>query len=75
LEFDFTSSEDVFGTIKTLDLVENGSNLSLTEKNKKQFVLSLCTAKMTKNIQSQCQAFIQGIEDVIPPEGFNLFTE
>lgn len=50
LEFDFTSSEDVFGTIKILDLIENGSNISLTEKNKKQFVSALCTAKMTKNI-------------------------
>ena len=75
LEYDFSDVMQVFGETKIIELVENGQNIMLTEKNKKDFVISLCTAKMTKNISDQTRQFIKGIEDVIPADGFNLFTE
>ena len=50
----------------TKELIEGGSNVEVDENNKKEFVLRLCEALMTKEIEEQINAFLQGLYAIIP---------
>ncbi|KRX01040.1 HECT-domain-containing protein [Pseudocohnilembus persalinus] len=76
-ELDLTFSYDInkFGTIETIELVENGSNVIVTNDNKQQFVKLMAHYKMTDEIKEQIQKFIQGFYDVIPYKAIEHFDE
>ena len=61
--------------MKTLDLIENGRNVEVTENNKKEFVKAMAYAKMAKEIESQTEAMIQGISEIIPTEALSIINE
>ena len=45
--FNFSYDKNVFGQLIQLELVENGSEVPVTEENKKDFIKKYCYAKMT----------------------------
>lgn len=56
-------------------MIENGRNVEVTENNKKEFVKAMAYAKMAKEIESQTEAMIQGIADIIPQDAFSIISE
>ena len=56
-------------------MVENGSQIEVTENNKKEFVKAMAYAKMANEIESQTEAFIHGISEIIPMEALSLINE
>lgn len=64
-----------FGERKIYELTPGGSNISVTETNKKEFIKLLASTKMGLEIQEQTQAMILGIHEVIPVKAISLLDE
>lgn len=58
----------------TKGLIPNGSEVLLTENNKKEFVEKICEMKMKVEIQEELEAFIKGFHMIIPPEWLEQFS-
>jgi len=50
LDITFSFNKNEFGDKKIIDLKENGRNIFVTNKNKKEYVDLICDFKMGKNI-------------------------
>ncbi len=61
--------------LKIIDLTENGNQIEVTENNKKEYVKAFAYAKMAKEIESQTEAMIQGITEIIPIEALSIINE
>jgi len=66
LQSTFTYETQIFGQSVTKELVENGFEIEVTEKNKKEYVMKVCEALMTKEIEPQIAAFLKGFRAIIP---------
>ena len=66
LDLDFTHETEVFGERVTLELFEGGSDMIVTEVNKKDYVKKVCEARMTKEIEKPLRAFMKGFRSIIP---------
>jgi E3 ubiquitin-protein ligase HUWE1 len=75
LDLNFTVEVEEFGLKKIVDLVENGSQIAVTDDNKKEYVRLVANAKMTSSIEKQIEAFNNGFREVIPIEKFSMFDE
>jgi E3 ubiquitin-protein ligase HUWE1 len=82
LENDFTNSEtyltysynhDNLGEIQTVDLIENGRNIDVTEANKFDYVQRLCSSKLYDTIKPQIDALLKGFYQIIPQKLISIF--
>ena len=83
LENDFTGKEtlltysydhDNLGEIKTVDLIENGRNIDVTEGNKFEYVQRLCSSKLYDSIKLQIESLLKGFYDIIPQNLISIFN-
>ena len=83
LENDFTETEtfltysvnhDDLGQIQTVDLIENGRNVEVTEKNKFDYVQRLCSFKLYESIKLQIEALLKGFYNIIPQNLISIFN-
>ena len=63
-----------FGKIETVDLIENGRNVDVTENNKFDYVQKLCSAKLYDTIKPQIKALLKGFYSIIPQKLISIFT-
>jgi len=66
LELPFTYEVEFFGTMRTVELVENGQDLLLNDYNKQRYITSFLKAKLCKEIESQTQEFKKGLFEIVP---------
>jgi hypothetical protein len=66
--YSFTVEENEFGKLKVVELVPGGENIRVTEENKQEYVRLVCEHKLTRGIQEQLKAFLQGFHELIPEE-------
>ncbi|XP_065314601.1 ubiquitin-protein ligase E3C-like isoform X2 [Gordionus sp. m RMFG-2023] len=71
---DFSVLEDRFGKIEKIDLIPGGSNVIVNGSNRMQFVYLLGDYKLNKQLDSACNAFANGLSDVIDPAWLGIFT-
>ena len=64
-----------FDCVKTIELIENGSQIDVNESNKKEFVKAVAYAKMAKEIESQTESLMHGITEIIPLQELSLINE
>ncbi|XP_076447673.1 E3 ubiquitin-protein ligase HUWE1-like isoform X2 [Babylonia areolata] len=74
-DLNFSAEVEEFGVRETRDLIENGSNIAVTEENKREYVKLVCQMKMTGAIRQQLNAFLEGFYDIIPKKLVGIFTE
>ena len=83
LENDFTETEtfltysvnhDDLDQIQTVDLIENGRNVEVTEKNKFDYVQRLCSFKLYESIKLQIEALLKGFYNIIPQNLISIFN-
>ncbi|KAK2760859.1 hypothetical protein FQN54_002099 [Arachnomyces sp. PD_36] len=74
-ELTFSIDDEQFGERNTVDLIPNGSNIAVTNENKKQYVELVTEWKIQKRVEEQFNAFIAGFNELIPPELVNVFDE
>jgi E3 ubiquitin-protein ligase HERC4 len=60
----FEISRERFGVTVVLELIPNGSNLSVTQENKKQYVQSYIEYMFNKSVEQAFDAFSKGFHHV-----------
>jgi len=71
----FTTSEDRFGEMVTLDLKPGGADIQVTEENKKDYVDCVVEYRISKRVKEQFDAFMSGFSELIPLDLVNVFDE
>lgn len=71
----FTAESDEFGRVRTVELKPGGANMQVTDENKQEYVQLMCEHKMTKSVQAQINAFLEGFQELVPPQLISLFDD
>uniref|UniRef100_A0A7S4S0Y2 HECT-type E3 ubiquitin transferase n=1 Tax=Ditylum brightwellii TaxID=49249 RepID=A0A7S4S0Y2_9STRA len=74
VELTFSTEDHSFGRSQTIDLIENGRNIVVTEKTKEKYVSLVCQHRMTTAIQSQIKAYLEGFHELVKPDLISIFT-
>jgi len=61
------------GLIMT-ELIPNGSEIEITDENKRIFVDRICEVKMKEQVSEELQAFLKGFYTILPPYFFDIFS-
>lgn len=56
----FSIETNDFGETKTVDLIENGRNIPVTEENKQEYVQLVVEHRLTGSVQAQLEQFLRG---------------
>ncbi|KAI9475785.1 MAG: hypothetical protein EXX96DRAFT_526517 [Benjaminiella poitrasii] len=75
LDLTFTTDDDRFGEVVTVDLIPNGQNIEVTEENKKEYVNLITEWRIHKRVEEQFKAFKEGFNQLIPQDLINVFDE
>ncbi|XP_054425745.1 E3 ubiquitin-protein ligase HACE1 isoform X2 [Pteronotus mesoamericanus] len=75
LELTFSVETDVFGAMEEVPLKPGGESILVTQNNKAEYVQLVTELRMTRAIQPQINAFLQGFHMFIPPSLIQLFDE
>nr|XP_023662050.1 E3 ubiquitin-protein ligase HACE1 isoform X1 [Paramormyrops kingsleyae] len=75
LELTFSVETDVFGAMEEVPLKAGGTSILVTQDNKAEYVQLVTELRMTRAIQPQINAFLQGFHTFIPPSLIQLFDE
>ncbi|XP_032999391.1 E3 ubiquitin-protein ligase HACE1 isoform X1 [Lacerta agilis] len=75
LELTFSVETDVFGAMEEVPLKPGGASIIVTQENKAEYVQLVTELRMTRAIQPQINAFLQGFHMFIPPSLIQLFDE
>lgn len=73
LDLTFSYEADEFGQVVVRDLKPNGRNIGVTEDTKSEYVNLVCYAKMATEIKEQIEAFLEGLEMMVPGEMLSIF--
>jgi hypothetical protein len=74
LGLDFTVVEaSAHGAPRTIELVANGSQIDVTDANKREFVDRKLQYLLVESVSAQLFAFLKGLYDVVPPAMLMLF--
>jgi len=71
----FTTNEDRFGEMVTIELKPGGADVPVTQENKKEYVDLIVEYRISKRVQEQFEAFMSGFNELIPQELINVFDE
>ncbi|KAG1936203.1 E3 ubiquitin-protein ligase HACE1 [Pimephales promelas] len=75
LELTFSVETDVFGNMEEFPLKPGGTAIQVTQDNKEEYVQLVTELRMTRAIQPQINAFLQGFHTFILPSLIQLFDE
>ncbi|KAH6682847.1 hypothetical protein B0J14DRAFT_647073 [Halenospora varia] len=71
----FSVDNDKFGVVETIDFIENGRNIPVTEENKHEYIRLMVEWKLTGSVKAQLDEFLKGFHDIIPAELIAIFNE
>ncbi|KAJ4321032.1 E3 ubiquitin-protein ligase tom1 [Neodidymelliopsis sp. IMI 364377] len=71
----FSTEVEAFGEMQTVDLIENGRNIPVTEENKHEYIRLITEHRLTGAVQEQLQEFLRGFHDIVPAELVSIFSE
>lgn len=74
LDLVFQIDDDVFGEFTSIDLIENGSNIQVTNDNRMDYVSSYVNYKLRKSVIGQINAFCDFFNEIIPQEFIRMFS-
>lgn len=75
LDETFSTTEDRFGEISTVDLCPNGSEIPVTETNKADYVNAVVNHRIHRRVKEQFDAFMAGFSELVPPDLIMVFDE
>jgi hypothetical protein len=71
----FTTEAEEFGTVRSVELKENGASIAVTEASKREYVQLLIEFRLTTAIKPQIDAFLRGFHEIIPAPLISVFNE
>ncbi|KAI0030488.1 hypothetical protein K488DRAFT_54121, partial [Vararia minispora EC-137] len=75
LDETFSTTEDRFGELVTIELKPGGEAVSVTEANKAEYVELLVEYRIARRVRDQFSAFLEGFGEAIPLELVKVFDE
>ncbi|CAG8441967.1 15255_t:CDS:10 [Acaulospora colombiana] len=75
LDLTFSTEDDRFGEVVTVDLKEKGGDIPVTEENKKEYIDLITEWRISKRIEEQFKAFMEGFNQLIPQDLISVFDE
>ena len=61
--------------MQTVDLVENGRNIPVTEDNKHEYIRLITEYRLTGAVEEQLKEFMRGFHDIVPADLVSIFSE
>ncbi|PPQ65093.1 hypothetical protein CVT24_003054 [Panaeolus cyanescens] len=71
----FTTTEERFGEMVTIELKPGGSDIQVTEENKKEYVELIVEYRISRRVKEQFDAFMSGFSELIPQDLITVFDE
>ncbi|PFH52377.1 hypothetical protein AMATHDRAFT_2113 [Amanita thiersii Skay4041] len=71
----FTTTEERFGEMVTIELKPGGEGIAVTEENKKDYVDYVVQYRIGKRVKDQFDAFMSGFSELIPQDLITVFDE
>ncbi|KAL6273591.1 hypothetical protein ACE6H2_024283 [Prunus campanulata] len=71
---DFTVTEESFGKRHVIELKPDGKDITVTNKNKMQYIHAIADYKLNRQIFPFSNAFYRGLTDLISPSWLKLFN-
>lgn len=71
----FTTTEERFGEMVTIELKPGGEEVPVTEENKKEYVDCVVEYRISKRVKEQFDAFMSGFSELIPHDLITVFDE
>ena len=71
----FTTTEERFGEMVTVELKPDGESIPVTEENKKDYVNCVVEYRISRRVKEQFDAFMSGFSELIPQDLINVFDE
>ncbi|KAK2722126.1 E3 ubiquitin-protein ligase Su(dx)-like [Artemia franciscana] len=75
LELYFSADFEVLGQVSQHNLKEDGDQIRVTEENKEEYIMLLTEWRMTRGIEDQTRALLDGFSEVVPLEWLKYFDE
>lgn len=75
IEETFSVETDDYGEHKVINLIQDGSNIAVTEANKQEYVKSIVEYKLNTSVKEQMDNFLVGFYALIPKELITIFDE
>ncbi|KAJ7051291.1 HECT-domain-containing protein [Mycena amicta] len=75
LALTFTADIDDDGTLRTVDLLPNGSSIAVTKTNRLQYIYLIAHLRLSWQIKQQSQAFFAGLSELIEPRWLKMFNQ
>ncbi|CAH1273695.1 SMURF2 [Branchiostoma lanceolatum] len=75
LDNSFCVEQDSFGALQTHELKPNGSDIPVTEDNKKEYVKLYVQWRFLHGIEAQFLSLQKGLQEIIPPHLLRPFDE
>jgi initiation factor 1A len=66
MEMFFSVDFELLGEIKPHELKPGGNDIQVTEENKEEYLSLVCEWRMTRGIEEQTKAFLEGFNEVVP---------
>lgn len=71
----FTTVEERFGEMVTIELQPGGEEVPVTQDNKKEYVDAIVEYRISKRVKEQFDAFMSGFSELIPQDLVTVFDE
>ncbi len=71
----FTTMEERFGEMVTIDLKPGGADIAVTEANKKEYVDVMIEYHISKRVKDQFDALMSGFSELVPQDLITVFDE
>lgn len=71
----FTTVEDKFGEMVTVELKPGGEEVPVTDDNKAEYIELMTEWRISKRVEEQFKAFQSGFTELIPQDLINVFDE
>ncbi|KAL1925160.1 uncharacterized protein VTP21DRAFT_43 [Calcarisporiella thermophila] len=71
----FTINDDEFGESRTIELIPNGANTTVTKVNRIRYLYLVAHYRLNTQIDAQCRAFFRGLSDLIDPKWLRMFDQ
>ncbi|CBQ67807.1 related to ubiquitin protein ligase e3 [Sporisorium reilianum SRZ2] len=74
LALNFTVTDEEFGVSMTRELIPGGANVPVTNLNRMEYIYRISHYRLSTQIQHQCNAFFNGLADMINPRWLRNFN-
>ena len=74
LSLNFTVVDEEFGVSMTRELIPGGANIPVTNLNRMEYIYRISHYRLSTQIQHQCNAFFNGLADIINPRWLRNFN-